>query len=142
MFPSLVASYNDNRLVGSNASTAVSNFDRQAPIYRALAGMAAIRAADPAIRRGEQSVLAYAESPGLFAIARQRPDGSGRQTLIVFNSSANAVRGNIRIDPRLGRFESVHGACAPRAAAPGSYAVALPPLDYIVCRAMPSGEEG
>ncbi|MFN3945964.1 MAG: alpha-amylase family glycosyl hydrolase [Allosphingosinicella sp.] len=137
MFPSRVASYNDNRLVGTGATTAVANFDTAHPIYRALAGMARIRAADPALRRGRQQVLNYGEEPGLFAIARHAPDGRG-QTLIVFNTADAPLDANVWIDPALARFKSVHGSCAPAPAAPGSYRVRLAPLEYIVCRSLPA----
>ena len=30
-------------------------------------------------------------------------------------------------------FRSLRGACAPRASAPGSYRVEVPPLGYVVC---------
>ena len=133
MFPSRVASYNDNRLVGSSATTAQANFSTDAPIYRALARMARIRAADPALRRGAQRVLNYGDTPGLFAIERLAPDGSGR-TIIAFNTGTTPLRANLWTDPSALRFESVHGDCARRAAAPGSYSVEIPAFDYIVCR--------
>ena len=134
MFASRVASYNDDRLAGSAATTARSNFDAGHPIYRALARMARIRAADPALRRGEQLVLNHSETPGLFAIARVAPEGTG-QTVIAFNTGTSPLHANLWVDPALRRFESVHGECARRAAAPGSYAVEIPALGYIVCRA-------
>jgi glycosidase len=139
MFPSRVASYNDDRLVGSNATTAAANFDRNAPIYRALARMAAVRASDPALRRGEQRVLNYTtDGPGLFAIARSEPGGAG-QTLVVFNTSNRPLTANVWVDSVLARFEAVVGQCPAQAAAPGSYRVDIPPLDYLVCRAFPAG---
>ncbi|MDP8995309.1 MAG: alpha-amylase, partial [Pseudomonadota bacterium] len=92
------------------------------------------------LRRGEQRVLNYAEAPGLFAIARVAPDGGG-QTIVAFNTSNAPLRANLWVDPALRRFESVHGECARRAAAPGSYSVELPPFGYIVCRASPQGRD-
>ncbi|HEV2867572.1 MAG TPA: alpha-amylase family glycosyl hydrolase [Allosphingosinicella sp.] len=134
MFASRVASYNDDRLVGTAATTARANFDRDNPVYRALARMARIRAADPALRRGEQRVLMSGQTPGLFAIERLAPDGSGR-TIIAFNTSTAPVRANLWIDPSLERFTTVYGECGRRAAAPGSYPVEVPALGYVVCRA-------
>lgn len=137
MFPSRTAVYNDNRLVGTDATTAQANFNRAHPIYRALRQMARIRAADPALRRGAQRVIAENTEPGLFAIARVSPDGSG-QTIVAFNSSTRPVRANLAVDPALRSFEPVLGACSPGAAAPGSYAVEVPALGTIVCRAEPT----
>jgi len=136
MFPSRVATYNDDRLVGTVATTAQANFSTAHPIYRALARMAAIRAGDPALRRGEQRVLAYGETPGLFAIARLDPDGEG-QTIVAFNSSARPLRANIAIDHSLrhSRFADLYGDCARRVSAPGSYPVEIAAFGTIVCRA-------
>jgi glycosidase len=133
MFPSKVAVYNDNRLVGSSATTARSNFDPQSKLYRAIGGLAAIRRADPAIRRGEQAVRAHGDSPGLFALSRRAPSGGG-ETLVLFNNSTAPIAANVSVDPGSDRWEPVRGRCAPRAAAPGSYRVEVPALDYLVCR--------
>ena len=43
LFPSGVASYNDNVLLGTKATTAQSNFDRSHPIYAAIAELSALR---------------------------------------------------------------------------------------------------
>ncbi len=43
MFPSKVASYNEDRLLGSSATTAQSNFDTNHPLYREIADLAHIR---------------------------------------------------------------------------------------------------
>ncbi|WP_129790720.1 alpha-amylase family glycosyl hydrolase [Sphingosinicella sp. CPCC 101087] len=139
MFPSRVASYNDNRLVGTTATTAQANFDTGAPLYRAIAGMAAIRAADPALRRGEQRVLAAStEGPGLFAISRRSPEGG--ETLVAFNTGMEPLAVNLWISADLERFRTVHGRCAPRISAPGSYPVEIPPLAYVICRSERPGD--
>ena len=51
MFPSKVASYNDNNLVGSDATTATSNFDTSHPLFRTLAKFNALH---QAIKPGAQ----------------------------------------------------------------------------------------
>jgi glycosidase len=133
MFPSKVAVYNDNKLVGSSATTAQSNFDPQAKLYRAIAALAALRRSDPALSRGEQVVRAYGDSPGLFALSRRAPSGGG-ETLALFNSSTAAVSANVVVDAGSDRWTSVRGRCGAKAAAPGSYRVEVPALDYVVCR--------
>ena len=134
MFPSLVASYNENRLIGSTGSTATSNFDEQHPLFRAIAAMSKARSADPALRRGRQVTrAAREEGPGLFGFSRLL-DGSG-ETLAVFNTSTQAQKTTLEVEPGSMKWQAVHGRCAPAAAAPGSYAVEVPPLDYIVCKA-------
>jgi glycosidase len=133
MFPSKVAIYNDNKLVGSAATTAQSNFDPQSRLYRAIAAMAAIRRADPALSLGEQTVRAYGDSPGLFALSRRAPSGGG-ETLVLFNTGTSPIAGNVTVDADSLRWTSVRGRCAAAAAAPGSYRVEVPALDYVVCR--------
>jgi glycosidase len=133
MFASKVAIYNDNKLVGSSATTAVANFDPQSRLYRAIASLAAIRRADPALSRGQQIVRAYGDKPGLFAFSRLAPSGGG-ETLALFNSSTVPVTANVVVGAGSERWASVRGRCAPRGAAPGSYRVEVPALDYVVCR--------
>jgi neopullulanase len=133
MFASKVAVYNDNKLVGSAATTAQSNFDPEAKLYRAIAALAAIRRSDPALSRGEQVVRSAGDSPGLFALSRRAPSGGG-ETLALFNSSTTAVAANVVVDPGSERWTSVRGRCSAKAAAPGSYRVEVPALDYLVCR--------
>ena len=132
MFPSKVAIYNDNKLVGTSATTAGANFDQQHPLYRAIAGMAAIRAADPALRRGEQIVRAYGDTPGLFAFSRKLGEG---ETLVAINTSTKPIEANVLVDTGSLEWSSVVGQCAPSAAAPGSYRVRVEALGYLVCRA-------
>jgi glycosidase len=136
MFASRVAVYNDNKLVGSPATTADENFDTQGALYRAIARMAAIRRADPALSRGDQIVRAAGDKPGLYAISRRAPSGGG-ETVAVFNTSTAPVSANIEVDAGSMHWQSLHGRCAPVARAAGSYAVEIAPLDYIVCTAAP-----
>src|SRR4051812_7580559 len=44
MFASKVASYNDNDLIGTDATTAQANFDTKNPLYKRIARLAALRA--------------------------------------------------------------------------------------------------
>ena len=130
MFASQVAVYNDNRLVGTDATTATENFNANAPLYRRIAGMAAIRAANPALRRGRQVVRVFGSAPGLFAFSRI--DGAG-ETLVAFNTGTIPIRAQIEVDPTSLAWRSAQGACAPGASAPGSYAVEIAALDYVIC---------
>jgi glycosidase len=136
MFPSGVASYNDNRLIGTSATTAQSNFDTRSTLYRALSRMAAIRKGDPALSSGDQIVRASSDKPGIFAISRRAPSGGG-ETLVVFNTGTTSISEHVQVDTSSSAWTSLHGNCAPSAAAPGSYRVEVAPLDYIVCKAAP-----
>lgn len=132
MFPSQVAIYNDNKLVGTGATTAQSNFDRSAPLYRIIAQLAAIRAADPALRSGDQIVRSYGDGPGLFALSRMAADGG--ETLVAFNTSNKPVAGQVHVETSSNEWLSLLGRCTARSTAPGSYRVELAPLEYIVCK--------
>lgn len=134
LFPSRVASYNDNVLLGTKATTAVSNFDRNHPLYVTIAELSALRKESAALRRGKQIIRNYAEKPGLFAVSRIDPQ-TGRETLVAFNTSTEPLKANVEVDARTRAFRSLKGNCAARPAAPGSYQVTLGPLSYVVCAA-------
>jgi hypothetical protein len=149
MFATRVASYlADRRLGALNEATprvavpapsrpAIEGlFDRQHPLYRTIAELAALRTKHEALRRGRQIVRRYGEKPGLFAVSRLEP-GTGREIVIAFNTSTETVRAPVEVSTRSRAFESLHGQCAARAIAPGSFEVALAPLDYVICAAAP-----
>ena len=134
MFPSKVASYNEDKLLGTSATTAQSNFDVQHPLYREIARLAHIRTSHRAMTRGLQVIRYAQDKPGLFAVSRFDP-GSGREMLLLFNTSTAPVRQNVRVETRSTRFESLAGACPAGTTAPGSVAIQLLPLGYAVCNA-------
>ncbi len=133
MFASRVASYLSERPLGG-ATAQGSHFDRHHPLYRAIAELAHLRAAQPALRRGRQLVRSYGKSPGLFAVSRLDAEGRG-EVLIAFNTSTAALSAQVTVEVGSERFASLHGKCAPRVSAPGSYHVEIAPLDYLVCAA-------
>jgi neopullulanase len=132
LFASRVASYNDNRLVGTRSTTRQANFDRSHPLYRELASLAALRAQHSALRKGKQVTRRYSETPGIFAFSRIDPD-TQREILIALNTSPQPIDVNVEVETRTQTFTSVRGACSPRPAAPGSYRVVLEGLSYAVC---------
>src|SRR3990172_880745 len=70
MFPSLVPEYNDDDLIGTDATTADDNFDPTHPIYQALASYAQVRGANPALRSGAQIHRYSTNAPGVYAFSR------------------------------------------------------------------------
>jgi glycosidase len=132
MFASRVASYNSERLLGTGDTTAQSSFNREHPLYRAIAALAALRRRESALRRGAQLLRADAGAPGLFAVSRFDPD-SARELLIAFNTSTTPVSAQVSVNTTSSRFASLAGSCEPVAGAPGSYHVSVPALDYVVC---------
>jgi glycosidase len=139
LFPSQVAVYNDNDLIGTDATTADNNFDTNHPLFRAFREMADIRKAHPALRRGLQGVRHSDKAGGLLVLSRRDPQ-SGAEYLIAFNADTQARSQNVTVSGASTRFASVRGECAPTAQAAASYALSVPALDYVICRALPEGE--
>ena len=132
MFPSRVAVYNDNPLVGTRSRTAAGSFHRDHPLLRAIAELARVRTTTVALRRGLQVVRNFADQPGLFAVSRFDPD-SGREVLVAFNTSTQPLSGQVEVDAQSTHFMALHGACEATPSAPASYHVALAPLDFVIC---------
>lgn len=135
LFPSKVATYNEDRLLGTAKTTADANFDTDHPLYREIAALAAIRKAHPALTRGRQ-ILRWAEEqgPGLFAVSRFDPT-TGREIVIAFNTAETPFQGAVQVETGSIAFRALAGQCSPTAARPGSLRLSLPPLGYAICAA-------
>ncbi len=133
MFPSRVPEYNDNDLVGTDATTAQANFDEGHPLYRLISQLAHLRAGHPALRTGRQQVRHYEQEAGLFAVSRFDP-ATGREYVLAFNTAATARTANVVVGYDARAFETLAGACPATVAAPGSAAFALPAFGWAVCR--------
>jgi glycosidase len=136
MFASQVASYNEQALLGTQATTASSSFNSDHPLYRLIAQLARIRRSQPALLHGAQLVRAAGRNPGLFAVSRIDP-ATRREILVAFNTSTSEVDARVLVDTHSGHFESLYGSCAAAVDAPGSYRVRLQPLDFAICAARP-----
>lgn len=133
MFPSRVEVYNDNDLIGTDATTAQSNFDRAHPLYRLIGELAGVRTASPALRRGLSEVRAFDEAaPGLLAVERHDP-ASGQRVLALFNTGETPLSRNVEVSYRARRVTSLLGQCPAAPAAPGSVAITLPPFGFAAC---------
>ena len=130
MFPSQVASYNDNRLVGSSVRGARSAFQTDSVLYRRIAALAKLRTATPALREGRKVTRVAEAKPGLLAFSRLM---AGTEVLAVFNSSDKPIKARVPVEMESEAWKSLHGACVSSAAAPGSYGVELAPFDYMIC---------
>lgn len=134
MFASKVAVYNDNDLVGSNATTATANFDASHPLYRHIAALSAIRRHTPALMRGSTTVRAFSDKGGLLAVSRFDPD-TGREVVLAFNTSATQLSANIAVDMKSRAFEALSGNCPAASAAPGTLAITVPAFGTLICQA-------
>lgn len=133
MFASQVASYNDNKLVGTTATTATANFTPTHPLYRQIAELAKLRTTNPALTRGRQVLRAREETPGLLAISRFDPT-SNAEVLLLFNTSNAPITRNVQVETASTGFRALAGRCG-SVTAPGAVRVDLPALGYAVCAA-------
>lgn len=134
MFASRVATYLDNRLIGTTTTNATAHFGGANPLYREIATLARIRTAHPALTRGAQRIRFADDKPGLFAVSRTDP-ATGAEILVAFNTAATPVSRQVEVDPGSTRFRALAGPCAARASAPGSVTISLPAFGYAVCAA-------
>ncbi|MEL7519725.1 MAG: alpha-amylase family glycosyl hydrolase, partial [Pseudomonadota bacterium] len=132
LFASVTDSYNDNNLIGTDATTADRNFDTAHPLYQLIAELSAVRKANPALRRGLQNTRAYRDEPGILAITRRDPE-SGQVVLLAFNTSMGAITENVPVDYASRTINTLAGTCPAAIAAPGSVTVTLPALGFAVC---------
>ncbi|MEM9739792.1 MAG: alpha-amylase family glycosyl hydrolase [Pseudomonadota bacterium] len=134
MFPSQVDDYNDNDLIGTEATTAERNFDTDHPLYKAIAEMAAVRRAHAGLRRGLQTVRYSDKDEGVFVVSRF-DDEVGREYVIAFNAETETRSVNIAVDGRADAWSAVVGPCQSASPAPGSYRVTVEALGYVICSA-------
>ncbi len=134
MFPSKVDIYNDNDLVATDATTAVSNFDTSHPLYKDFAAMARLYHQYPALHRGKQTLRLTEKDGGIVAFSRAMP--GGEEYLVIINTRAEPRTVQITVDPRSERFESLYGQCAPTVQARSSYGVSIKGFGIQVCKAL------
>ena len=70
MFPSQVASYNDDDLIGTDETTATDNFDADHPLYESIGELARVTRRHPALRDGAQQHRWSSSDPGVYAFSR------------------------------------------------------------------------
>ena len=133
MFASRTASYNDNTLLGTDATTAAENFDTAHPLYRLIGELSAIRRAHPALTRGRQIVRHYGEDAGIFAVSRV-DRATGEEILLAFNTANTPQSANVAVNYGARAFETLSGTCPTEVTAPGSASIALAPYSWAVCR--------
>ena len=135
MFPSRTASYNDNDLIGTDATTADENFDEAHPLYQLLRDLAQVRQSHNALRQGKQVTRTYDDKgPGLISFSRFDPD-TGTEYLLAFNTSDKPIEANTSIGYSVRGLETLHGACPVEVSAPGSAALSLPAFGWCIARA-------
>ena len=133
MFESRVDAYNDNALLGTDATTAGDNFDTAHPLYVLIRELAAMRTGSPALRRGLTTVRGFDhEGPGLLAVERHDEE-NGQRVLAAFNTSDQAITRDIEVDYGARKLTSLSGECPATPTAPGSVQLTIPAFGWAVC---------
>jgi glycosidase len=145
MFESRVAEYNDDDLIGTDATTAADNFDPTHPLYRALAGYARLYREHPALRRVAQIHRFADEGPGVYAFSRVDRDERVEYVVALNNGTAPATA---RVPTYYGEgvaFERLTGEdrVTVETGPGGGLALTVPALGFDVYRAarpLPAGD--
>ncbi|MFU8832253.1 MAG: alpha-amylase family glycosyl hydrolase [Wenzhouxiangella sp.] len=133
MFPSQVASYNDNRLIGTSATHADNNFDEKHPVYQAIAEMNAVYHAEPGLRRGAQRVVLAEAQAGLFAFTRSYANAD---YLVVLNTADDDRSAKVTVRDSSAHWQRLIGSGPERLEAVDQYLeLSLPSLSWSVFKA-------
>ena len=133
LFPSLVAEYNDNELIGTSKTTADENFDTSHPLYKHIAQLSAIRRTYPALSRGDLTLRLTQRDGRVMAWSRFDPQ-TNQEYVIAVNTGAQTEKVNIEIDYSSVQFETLLGECPSRVNAKGVLSIELPAFGFSVCK--------
>ena len=137
MFPSKVGTYNDDDLIGTDATTAQENFDPSHPLYAAIAALAKLTKDYPALRNGAQQHRLSGAGPGIYAFSRM-DRSEQREYVVALNNSESAQTADVPTYSGGMRFTRVYGDGGPAAAtttAAKRLSVTVPALSAVVYRA-------
>jgi pullulanase-type alpha-1,6-glucosidase len=136
MFPSQVASYNDNDLIGTDATTAGANYDTDHPLYRSIRDLAALRRNHPALADGAQLHRYASNAAGIYAFSRIDAT-ERREHLVAVNNATTEKTVTVGTEMRRSTFSRVWpaGRQSLRTDAEGRTTITVPPLSAVVWRA-------
>jgi alpha-amylase len=141
MFPSQVTVYNDNKLIGTDRTTADLNFNMAHPLYQAMRRMARVYRANTGLRRGAQIFRVVSDATGLYAFSRIDPRDKIEYIVAINNRSQGEVLTDIIPTAGPDRTYDLIYSQPPgstsrgRSDALGELSVSLPPLGVKVYRA-------
>jgi pullulanase/glycogen debranching enzyme len=136
MFPSQVPSYNDDDLIGTDATTAQDNFDPTHPLYSSFADYADIYQAHPALRTGAQLHRYSQNSAGIYAFSRIDRDEQV-EYIVAFNNANSAQSASFGTDSPDTSFAAVYPTSAPAIISDpsGQVSVNVPELSFVIYKA-------
>lgn len=94
MFANAVPVYEDNDLIGTDATTSDDNFDRDHPLYRAIRRFSRLHEEHSALQEGAQVHRYSADGPGIYAFSRIDRD-QRREHVVAFNNSESAATAHV-----------------------------------------------
>ena len=136
MFPSQVASYNDDDLIGTDETTADDNFDPDHPLYQSVRDLAALTRRHPALRDGAQQHRWSSGSPGIYAFSRL-DRREQHEYVVAVNNAEQAQTAAVPTWMAGSGFRLVHGAGPERLRSDADKRLGLTvgPLSAVVYRA-------
>ncbi|HTH07218.1 MAG TPA: alpha-amylase family glycosyl hydrolase, partial [Ilumatobacteraceae bacterium] len=109
MFANTVASYADNDLIGTDATSADDNFDETHPLFTTLKEYSAVYRDNPALRRGAQIHRVSSDGPGVYAFSRIDRDEKVEYVVALNNSESEAIADVPTFYPEGTNFERLLG---------------------------------
>ena len=97
MMPSNVASYIDNKLLGSEKSVAQDNFDTTHPLYQWIKELSSLRARFPALQHGEHLVHSLDDEKQLISFIRKGKNSTD-DIALVFNASTTEQNTDLSLE--------------------------------------------
>ncbi|HET8981330.1 MAG TPA: alpha-amylase family glycosyl hydrolase, partial [Pedococcus sp.] len=136
MFASKVASYNDDDLIGTDATTAQDSYDTSHPLYREIAALAQLRKRYPALADGAQLHRYASSKPGIYAFSRISPQEK-REYVVAVNNATTEQSATFETLMKQGTFKQVWPATGASAKSDreSRLHVTVPPLSAMVLRA-------
>ncbi|MCA9960657.1 MAG: pullulanase-type alpha-1,6-glucosidase, partial [Anaerolineales bacterium] len=137
MLPSQVASYNDNNLIGTAATTADDNLDPNHPLYQTLADYATVYENNLALRRGAQIYRYSQPSAGLYVFSRiDRTEQV--EYIVALNNAETIASAAFQVYSANAGFTAVYPLTSTSVITSdnsGNLAVTVPPLGVAIYRA-------
>ena len=133
MMPSLVASYNDDNLLATDATTADDNFDMQHPFYQRFAQFADIFYQYPALRRGEQKTVYQNDDNAIFVVSRTlaaNEKTTSQKMLVAFNTGDKPAKANFALNGE--SYRLIVGESKPAQSNSDTITLVLPALSFAI----------
>ncbi len=143
MFANAVPVYEDNDLIGTDATTSDDNFDRRHPIYRYIRELGKLYDKHEALRTGAQIHRYSTDGPGIYAFSRVDRDERIEYVVALNNSESAATARVPTFSPGGVKYQLVSDKLIPKksaaemltTAADGSLEVTAPALGVVIYRA-------